>query len=526
MFKFETTSNLTENFLSKKYPEYYSEMIKFVKEENISLSEKIWLFQNNLQEKPLCGNCQNKTKFIKFSEGYYKFCSRKCSAIHSHKNKEVKDKRISKMLEYNLDKEKKLLMTEKANLTKSTFSEEKKNQINSTRKETNLKKYGVESISQLESVKDIIKHKLSVILPKIRDEKTKERIEKNECKFLEGNSKEITIFCNKCQKTSTNNRSLINQRIRYRVEICTNCNPIGGSSDFQRSVKEFIKSNIQNEIFDSYRQFKSYEIDIFIPDLKLGFECNGLWWHSEIYRDKNYHKNKIDFFKSKGIEIVHIWEDDWKFKKEIVKSRILSKLGILPEKIYARNCQIKYVKNKELKVFLNQNHIQGWCVSKINIGLFYNNEIVSVGTFGHLRKNLGQKSINDNFELLRFCNKNNINIPGSFSKIMSHFIKEIKPTKLISYCDMSYNSGKSYLLQGFTLQKETAPNYWYFHKDIGVRINRWNFRKDKLIKEGFDENLTEIEIMKNRGYYRLFDCGSFLFSKEFNEERETQLLDI
>lgn len=514
MLKFKTTSNLTENFLLKKYPDYYWEMIKFLKEENISLSEKIWLFQNNLQEKPTCINCQNKTKFIKFSKGFYKFCSRRCSAIHSHKNLEVKEKRISKMMEYNYDKEKKLLMTKKANLTKSKFSEERKIEIESNRKETNLKKYGVENISQLESIKDIVKEKLSLILPKIREEKTKERIEKNGCKFLEGNKNEITLVCDKCGEISTNHRTLINQRIRYGVEICSNCNPIGGSSDFQRSVKEFIKSNLQNEILDSYRKFKSYEIDIFIPDLNLGFECNGLWWHSEIYRDKNYHKNKIEFFKEKGIEIVNIWEDDWKFKKEIVKSRILSKLGLLPDKIYARKCQIKYVKNKELKDFLNLNHIQGWCVSKINIGLYYNNEIVSVGTFGNLRKNLGKNHIQDNFELLRFCNKNNFNIPGSFSKILNHFIKEMNPSKLISYCDMSYNSGKSYFMQGFKLEKETSPNYWYFHKDVGMRINRWNFRKDKLIEEGFDRNLTEIEIMKRRRYYRLFDCGSYLFYKE------------
>jgi hypothetical protein len=515
MEKFKTSSNLTEKFIMEKHPEFYQEMISFVMEENITLSEKIWLFQNNLKEKPTCKNCDNKTNFIKFSKGYNKFCSKKCSATYSHKNPEIKKKRISKMLQCNHDSEKRLLMTEKSNLTKSKFSGERKNEIESLRKETNLKKYGVENVSQLESTKDIVKNKLKIILPEIRNKKTKERIEKNNCELLHIDNNEFKIFCKKCKKDSTSHRTLINQRARYGVEICINCNPVGGSSDFQRSLIEFVKLNYQGETLESYRKFKSYEIDIFIPQLKLGFECNGLWWHSEIYRDKNYHKNKINFFKEKGIEIINIWEDDWKFKKEIVKSRILSKIGILPQRIYARNCQVKYLKNKELKDFLTKNHIQGWCVSKINLGLFHNGEIVSVGTFGYLRRNLGQKSIENTFELLRFCNKNNLSVPGSFSKILSFFIKEINPKRLISYCDMSYNSGNSYLLQGFVLKKETEPNYWYFHKDVGIRINRWNFRKDKLIKEGFNEQLTETEIMKDRGYYRIFDCGSYLFYKDY-----------
>ena len=57
----------------------------------------------------------------------------------------------------------------------------------------------------------------------------------------------------------------------------------------------------------------------------------------------------------------------------------------------------------------------------------------------------------------------------------------------------------------------TEPNYSYFHKDIGVRMNRFNYRKDILIKQGYDENKTEKEIMKDRNYYRIYDCGNLKF---------------
>jgi hypothetical protein len=515
MIKFKSTLNQTDKSLSKKYPEFYSDMIKFVKEDNISLSEKIWLFQNEMEIAPSCLNCENRVKFIKFSKGYNKFCSKKCSAIYSHKNLEIKNKRITKMIECNYNKELKKEMTKKSNSTKSNFTDEKKNEINLKRIQTNIKKYGVVNISQLESVKLDVKEKLSKIIPNLRKEKTIKRVEDIGYKFIGMDRENISLYCNTCSENSTMHKTLFNQRSRFGITCCINCNPIGGSSDFQRMVSNFIKINSEYEILESYRGFKDYEIDIFIPHLKIGFECNGLWWHSEIYRSKNYHINKREFFEEKGIKIINIWEDEWKFKKDIVESRILSKIGLIRERVYARKCKILPVNSKDLKIFLDKNHIQGHCYSKINIGLFYNNELVSVGTFGQLRKNLGQKSTLGNYEMIRFCNKLNTNVIGGFSKILKFFINEYKPKRLISYCDKSYNTGESYKSQGFSLEKETEVNYWYFHKDIGVRINRWNFRKDKLVKEGFDKNKTEIEIMKSRGYFRIFDCGSYLFSKNF-----------
>jgi hypothetical protein len=60
------------------------------------------------------------------------------------------------------------------------------------------------------------------------------------------------------------------------------------------------------------------EIDI-LPELKLGFEFNGLYWHSNKFKEKNYHLNKTDWFKK--IYASYIWEDDW-ILREIVESQI------------------------------------------------------------------------------------------------------------------------------------------------------------------------------------------------------------
>ena len=126
-------------------------------------------------------------------------------------------------------------------------------------------------------------------------------------------------------------------------------------------------------------------------------------------------------------------------------------------------------------------------------------------TFGCLRKNLGSKSSEDTYELLRFCNKLNTNVIGGASKLFKHFIKEHNPSEIISYCDRRWSQGNMYNILGFELDHVSRPNYYYIIN--GKRENRFGFRKDILIKQGFDKNKTEHEIMLERKIYRIYDCG-------------------
>jgi len=130
-------------------------------------------------------------------------------------------------------------------------------------------------------------------------------------------------------------------------------------------------------------------------------------------------------------------------------------------------------------------------------------------TFGGLRKNLGQEYKKGNFELLRFCNLLNINVIGGASKLFKYFTENYKYKYIISYADRSCSKGDLYEKLGFKLSHETKPNYYYIHRLN--RLNKFNFRKDKLISEGFDSNKTEHEIMFERGYYRIYDSGSLKY---------------
>lgn len=252
------------------------------------------------------------------------------------------------------------------------------------------------------------------------------------------------------------------------------------------------------------------EIDIYIPQLNIGIEYDGLKWHSEEFKDKNYHLNKTLECNDKGIRLVHIFEDEWENKKEIIKSMLCNILGKTPNRIYARKCEIREVNTSEKKQFLNESHIQGDVSSLISYGLYYNDELVSLMCFGKPRINLGKKTYEENeYELLRFCNKRFTNVIGAASKLFKHFINQHNPSIITSYCDYRWSVGKMYEMLGFELSHRSQPNYYYIQGNN--RKNRFKFRKSELIKEGYDADKSEHEIMLERGIYRIYDCGALVY---------------
>lgn len=279
------------------------------------------------------------------------------------------------------------------------------------------------------------------------------------------------------------------------------------SSMAEDEIVSFIKSNYNGEVIENDRTILApMEVDIYIPDLKVAFEYDGLYWHNELNKpDRKYHLNKTKECEKLGIQLIHIFEDEWVHKQDIVKSRIKNILKITSNRIYARKCLIKDIDSKTANEFLRINHIQGASKAKFRYGLYYNDELVSLMTFGGLRKNLGRNSKDGHYELVRFCNKLDTTVIGGASKLLKHFVNEVKPVEIISYADKRWSNGNLYKKLNFKLSHESQPSYFYVIND--KRENRFKYRKDILIREGFDGSKTEHQIMLDRGIYRIYDCG-------------------
>lgn len=474
------------NFINSKYQEY-----------DIEWKAKLYLYVNNIDSPNKC-YCGNWTTFVSTTKGFREFCSAECA----HKsNKLIERRKKTNIEKWGVE-----------NPMQSDF-------VKSSFKSSIIKKWGVDNISKLESIKK--KKEISMISKfgvKFNSQREEVRISnsnrissynkenntkrhteywidklsKLNLKFI---SKElnsiIEIKCPFKNHTFKIHKTTYNDRVKNNTPICTICNPVDDfSSHKENEIIDWLSSEYNGEIIKSYRD--SLEIDIYLPQLKIGLEFNGLYWHSDVYKEKNYHKFKSEHFNKKGIRIFHIWEDDWIFKKDIIKSQILNLIG-KSNRIPARKCEVKIISDTKMsKDFLIKNHIQGHVSSIIKIGLFYDEELVSLMTFDKFE---GRKKMKlREWNLNRFCNKLNYSVVGGFTKLLRFFINNYQPIKIISYSDSSWSSGKVYENSGFSCTKEILPDYKYIIKD--VRINKSRFRKNKT-------GMSERELKTNK----IWDCG-------------------
>ena len=542
---------------------YQSLSLHIVNKHKITTKEYYDLYIKQTESKCECGNDCN---FKSLRYGYFKYCSSKCSSSNNNTiemRKQTKLERYGDANYVNVEKSKqtwksksesdmcdiieKRIETNKERYGISKFTNrelskqtklERYGDINYTNRELNKdtvnERYGCDNVFQNDTIKQKIKETNNDrygVDHFMKSDVAKDIIESNKLKSIEFNFKKteeqlgeyfeiinyenynnITIKCKVCGDISTRQYQFLHWRLDRNINPCSNCCDLSNKSNDEVEIYDYVTENYSGSVIANSRQIiQPYELDIFIPELKLAFEFNGLYWHSEKYLNNDYHLNKTKLCEENGIHLVHIYEDDWMFKKDIVKSRILNLLG-KSKVIYGRKCEIKEVSSKESKEFLKGNHLMGYCTDKIRYGLYYQDELVSLMTFGGLRKNLGSKSKEGSFELIRFSNKLNHTVVGGANRLFAHFKKIYNPINIISYADRSWtmNNNKSiYDTLGFKLESETLPNYFYIIDN--VRKNRFMFRKSELIKEGYDGSKTEREIMNDRNIFRIYNSGTMKY---------------
>jgi hypothetical protein len=263
-------------------------------------------------------------------------------------------------------------------------------------------------------------------------------------------------------------------------------------------------------------------LDIHIPDKKLAIEYDGLLLHS--YGDGKdfkwsivnnldkenvkYHLQKTEQCKELDTLLLHIFENEWlnPVKQNIWKSIIQTKLGG-NRTIGARQCELNGMTKEIVREFLNKNHLQGECNSSVEIGLFYEGDLVSLLTLSKPRFNK-----NYDWEIVRFCNKIGWNISGGFSRLLKEFRKNYSGS-IITYADKRYSDGALYRSNSFVELPDSKPNYWYCHPRKGTLESRLEYQKHKLKEKLsiYNEELTEAENMFMNGYRRIWDCGNKVF---------------
>jgi hypothetical protein len=557
--------------------ELYDKILKAttnIKSNNIS--EKIYCIINNITESPVCPICGKLLKFKTYQSGYSKscmkmFCIRK---IYTFASSSKTKKQASLDIKTNFFKNYKNYIVDDISL------ENVYNFIDKRLQETNFgidhqyinllilqKEYNIlykiikltDHLLPFNSIEDfkwgerfwIIKNDIKEIKSCIHcNNKTsfigfkkgyqpfcsKKCFYKNELYNIENNiisqdfiilnkinSASIDLYKIQCKKCNTILEKDLSDGKSQNI-YCKGCYGNHQISKEEKDLVKYLKGITNLEILENYK-LENRELDIYIPERKLAIEYNGLYWHS--YDDiteesiKKYnHLKKYTLCLKNNINLIQIFSNQWENirTKNIWKSIINNKLNINITKIPARKCIIKEIDNTTKNVFLNTNHLQGEDRSSIKLGLYHDNELVSVMTFSKSRYNKKYE-----YEMVRFCNKLNTIVQGGASKLLNYFEKKYNPNSLITYANKCYSNGILYNKLNFSCIDETQPNYIYWNKSnkqFVTRIKAQKHKLQKLLKENYNDRLTEAQNMFNNKYRRIWDCGNYVFVKKYDKDNK------
>lgn len=257
------------------------------------------------------------------------------------------------------------------------------------------------------------------------------------------------------------------------------------------------------------------EIDFYFADKNLGIEVNGNWAHSTtssgkyVPITKDYHKSKTISCREKSIRLIHLFEYEMSDTHSWHKlQRFLHDVICEPARIaYGRKLRIRVVDNSAEREFLDYNHLQGYIGSRICLGLYDDDELVMIMSFGKPRYNTTYE-----WELLRLCTKNDVAVIGGAEKLFRYFVNNYNPNSIVSYCDLSKFEGRVYSRLGMKLIRESEPNYhWVNYNEVYTRYQTQKHKLSKLLGNLYDSNLSEQDNMIKAGFVKIYDCGNAVY---------------
>lgn len=418
----------------------------------------------------------------------------------------VKKTNLSKYgTEWYFQSEDKKIKTIKTNLNKRGVAHHlQTKESKQKQKKTNLTRYGVEYISQNDSIQYAARAS-----KKRNSYERRQQALVNTHEFLFtaeeyiANNTRYTKFNLRCVSCGTEYADYFEDG---NIPLCPSCYPTTHQiSNQEMELGDFIDNNCEFDVIRNDRTtLKDLELDIFIPSLRVALEFNGVYWHSTKFRDKKYHKRKTDLCAEQDIRLIHIFEDEWSAKRPIIESMLSNIIGQSKTKLYARKCCVAVISDAISREFLEINHLQGYAASTINLGLYFENDLVSLMAFGNPRFNTKYE-----WEMIRFASKLNTIVVGGASKLLEAFIRNHNPSSILSYQDRCRGDTDFYNKIGFELISRSEPEYFYSRTTGNERKHRLQMSKksQERTMNKFNPELNEEENAYLNGWMKIWDCG-------------------
>lgn len=185
-------------------------------------------------------------------------------------------------------------------------------------------------------------------------------------------------------------------------------------------------------------------------------------------------------------------------------------------KLNARDCEVRSISQDDYKAFVKENHKQQYAAASKIYGLYKDNELVMLMSFGKPRFNKLYQ-----FEIIRECTKKDYQVRGGTSKLWSYFINNNSVHSCICY---SYpHDGKftdHYIKHcGFKNLKNSKPEKKvYFEGKWKGKVKRID--KSILERHGVDRLLRTKQGQDRTNEQILLDLG---FEKKYEDSYSPQV---
>lgn len=313
---------------------------------------------------------------------------------------------------------------------------------------------------------------------------------------------------------------------------CPVCNPTG-TSVMERELAACVKALLPGEVVDSNVKGLlpgNYELDIVVPSKHVAFEFNGMRWHGEdMGKGRTYHYDKTAACRDMGYQLIHVWEDDWVSRRNVVIRMVAAKLGVTSsvhqafpeidrrcaERVFARRLRFCEVQSRLAASFLEKNHIQGKVTATRHFGLVDAEGVLrAVMSVRSPRNNARMHRAEGEWEIQRYATCGSV--VGGFTKLMRNaekvlFSEGVSLTRWVSFSSNDVSDGSMYAKCGFVADKSIDPDYRYVGEKIGwyrhpkESFQRSRFRRDPNLV--WDESWTEAKAAHENGLMRIWDAG-------------------
>src|SRR5699024_10645057 len=206
-------------------------------------------------------------------------------------------------------------------------------------------------------------------------------------------------------------------RLLLGLEGCLECR-ISGRSRGEDELADWIESIISEKIIRRDRSIlKGKELDVWIPEKSVAVEYNGLYWHSEGFVGKDHHAAKTAATRRLDIHLIHVWEDDWIYRKNAVKAYIRSVLKDNSESLNIEKFDVSFIESFETKEFFFEYDLYDFKDADIFIGVKDSNgELIAVVSY--------LEESNQEYSLMQFSTVNEFSGCSEVLSLVQNFFEE------------------------------------------------------------------------------------------------------